>query len=292
MCTILLFVAIVVGASAQNYKGDITPIKGQQEVNLTLDFSDMWVNGTSEEAWIAEEIKDKTEEETTQWFSEWNEVLRSKAYSEFVEYFNKETKKTGMMVGVYQNAAYTINVKVIEIFTGWYGGVLSQPARLSTDISFIKTGEIIPFATITQHYSRTDFWATGKVYAWFANRISSAFRAIGKDISKSIIDFKPSSEIVISVCNMEVMGYEYIASWERARQICPDGWRLPTSEELKCMCNEKKTKKKYSALELRDSQYWTSEESTEPDKAISRTTNDGKESLKEKVDLLYVRFVR
>jgi len=88
------------------------------------------------------------------------------------------------------------------------------------------------------------------------------------------------------------MGSDNVASWERAMRICPDGWRLPTSEELKCMCEQKKTKKNNSALELGKSRYWTSDEAKKTGEAVSRTTNDCKVENGEKTDFFYVRCVR
>jgi len=283
---------VIMSVSAQSFFGDITPIKNQKEVNLVLDFSGVWVNSNPEEIWLAEEIKNKTEEEKTKWLSEWNDILRSKAYSELITSFNKEMIKSGMMVDKYPNAQFTILVQVKEIYTGWYGGRYLEPARVLAEISFIHTGESIPFASVTGHFSRTPFFGSHAVYAWFVTRISSAFSGIGKDIGKSIINFTPSSQTIISICNMEVMSYDFVASWKRAQHICPDGWRLPTSEELKCMCNQKKTKKKDSPLELLGSQYWTSDEAKDREKAITRTINDCKEISEDKNFFFYVRYVR
>ena len=89
------------------------------------------------------------------------------------------------------------------------------------------------------------------------------------------------------------MSYENVGSWNRAIYDCPDGWRLPTSEELKCMCTQKKTKKNNSALELFGYQYWTSTEiRTEPHRVITRTINDCKAETEDKFNLFYIRYVR
>ena len=286
---VLLSAATIVGASAQKMSGDISPLKGQEKVNLGIDFTGIWVNGSTEEAYIAEEIKDKTEEEKTQWLKEWNEYLRENAHTKFYTFFNKKMEKVGMIVDNFPSAEYTIYVQVKEIFIGFYSPIGGKPAGIIADINFIKSGNSIPFATITgQCANGMDFW--------YVNRIAYAFGDLGREVAKSIVAFTPiptsMSQTVISICNIEVMNNEFIASWNRAMQICPDGWRLPTSAELKCMCEEKKTKRKDSALELHESQYWTSERTKNPDKAVSRTTNDCKEEIEEKTDFLGVRYVK
>ena len=288
LLTVWLIVATVC-VSAQKISGDISPLKGQREVNVVIDFSGTWVDGYTEESYIAKEIKDKTEEEKTQWLKEWNEYLRENAYSMFISYFNKKKEKVGLLVDNAPNAEYTIYVKVKEIYVGIYSPTGTGGSKMITDISFIKTGDSIPFATITGQYSQgIDFW--------FVHRIARAFGILAWEIAKKIVNFTPTptsqTQDIISICNIEVMSNEYIASWNRAMQICPDGWQLPTSEELKCMCENKKTKRNDSALELRESQYWTSDRAKNPDKAVSRTINDCKVETEEKTDFLGVRCVR
>ena len=285
---ILLSLATVC-VSAQQISGDISPLKGQREINLVIDFTGTWVNSSPEESYIAGEIKNKTEEQKTEWLTEWNEYLRENAYAKFITFFNKKMETSGMLVGNFSNAKYTMHIQVKEIYVGWYGGVVGSSSKVITDIKFIKKGENIPFASITEQCSQgMDFW--------FINRIAYAFGDLGKKIAKSMVNFTPTptshTQDIISICNIEIMNNEFVASWNRAMQICPDGWRLPTSEELKCMCENKKTKKNNSALELRESQYWTSDRAKDPDKAVSRTINDCKVETEEKTDFLGVRCVR
>jgi len=303
LLVVLLLVVTAIGVSAQRsfipkpvdacgYFGDITPLKGQKEMNLVLDISGTWVDGSTEDAYIAEKTKDKTEEEKEKFLKEWNEYLQEKAYTEFVIHFNKEMEKVGMSVNKIPNAKYTMYIQVKEIYTGWYaGGVGMRLAEVVADIKFLKTGENTPFATIIGQYS----WGGGTIYtaAWYIDRIAKAFGPLGNHIGKNIVAFTPSSQTVISICNMEVMSYDFVASWERSKLVCPEGWRLPTSEELRCMCNEKKMKRKDSPLELKQSQYWTSDEVTKkPNKAVSRTTNDCKEEIEDKEKILHIRYVR
>ena len=292
---IVFFAAVVavfffglVSASAQNFRGDITPLKGQKEVNLVIDFTGTLVNDGTEEAYIAEEIKEKTEEEKTQWLKEWNEYLRENTHKYFVTYFNKKMEKEGMLGGKYPNAEYTICVQVKEIYVGepvMFVVNKNQYAKIIADVNFIKTGTTIPFATITEQYSYgMDFW--------FVERIARTFVDLGREIAKSIINFSPTTQTqdIISICNIEVMNNEFIGSWNRALRICPDGWRLPTTEEMKCMCKQKKTKKNDSPLELHWDQYWTSKEAKNPNKAVSIDGCD--EEIEDKTNFFGIRYVK
>ncbi|MDR0605789.1 MAG: hypothetical protein LBG80_15960 [Bacteroidales bacterium] len=71
-------------------------------------------------------------------------------------------------------------------------------------------------------------------------------------------------------CGIEIMindlPGEY--SWDAAMRACPQGWRLPTSKELECMCKSKKFIDRFYG-----EQYWSSDKKSDK-KAISRTTND------------------
>lgn len=301
LLTTLLFVTTI-GVSAQGlygpigpYKtptffGDIAQIKKQKEINLEIDFSGVWVNGTTEEKWLANETKEKTAEEKANWLSEWKEILPAKAFSGFVEFFNIEMESYGMKVGKYPNAEYTMQIQVKDIYAGFFAAIFSRPTKVIADVHFLKNGDKNPVATVISQYSYIQ-----KFYyddTWFVNRISRSFKALGDHVGKSIIAFTPTTEKIISICNLEVMNYDFMASYERAKHDCPDGWRLPTSEELKCMCNNKKTKKNNSPLELNQTQYWTGNEAKNKENAISRTTNDCKEEVEEKMSFFSVRYVK
>jgi len=75
----------------------------------------------------------------------------------------------------------------------------------------------------------------------------------------------------VSICGIEVMTIDLPGeyTWMAAMRSCPEGWRLPTSDELECLCNMKK------GISVTGKQYWSSTESRKKrGKAISRTMND------------------
>ena len=147
----VLLSIVTVCASAQNFSGDLSPLKGQKEVNVVLDWTGMLVNEQPEESHIEFSIKDKNEEEKAQWLKEWNEDMRLRSYNLLVNRWalskglNERISETGLSVGDYPNAEYTIYIKVINIDNGYALG----NAELTAEVSFIKTGESTPFATVT-----------------------------------------------------------------------------------------------------------------------------------------------
>ena len=182
-----LFVALLFAAttsvSAQKLSGDLSPLKGQKEVNVIVDFTGMTVNNQPEEAHIAFSTKDKNEEEAAQWLSEWNEKLRNDTYAKLVGDLNKATTKKGFSVGDYPNAECTIYVKVINLDPGFFAGIMGRAAIVWTEVNFVKTGEATPFASVK--YDRV-FSKWGANVAYFVSRIAASFGTLGDNIGKTI----------------------------------------------------------------------------------------------------------
>jgi hypothetical protein len=97
---------------------------------------------------------------------------------------------------------------------------------------------------------------------------------------------KPKEQVVIqvpttsiSICGLEVMEADLPGKykWSQALKACPEGWRLPTANELQCICEQKKR----VGLEFKGRQYWSSTESKKKDQAISRTINDCKQEVED-----------
>ena len=181
--TVLLSAATALSVSAQKPSGNIAPLKGQQEVNLVLDFSGTLVNGKAEDKYIEEETKDKTEEEKAQWLSEWNEKLRADAYSRLTNDFNKKMGGKFFSIGEYVNAEYTIIVKVKDITTGFFAGPFTKPSAVKSSVSFVKAGESTPFATVEYKNSCSRISST---IPYFVTRIAMSFGSLGDDLAATI----------------------------------------------------------------------------------------------------------
>jgi hypothetical protein len=94
----------------------------------------------------------------------------------------------------------------------------------------------------------------------------------------------------ILVCGVEVMVADLPGKykWSQALRVCPEGWRLPTANELQCICEQKKR----VGLEFKGKQYWSSTETKKKDQAISRTINDCKPEVEDMDKECCVRCVR
>jgi len=172
--------AITIGVSAQKLSGDISPLKGQKEVNVVIDFSGTLVNGQPEESHIAFFSRDKNEEDKAKWLKEWNEVLRNDAYASLIKHLSEGTSNKGFTVGDFPNAEFTIKVKVINISPGAH---LMKNSDVKSSVSFVKTGENTPFATV--EYKKV----MGKYSSYVANQVSRtvmAFGYLGSEIGKTI----------------------------------------------------------------------------------------------------------
>lgn len=178
----LLLIATI-GASAQKLSGNISPLKGQKEVNVVLDFSGVLVNKQSEESHIAFSTKDKTEEEKAQWLTEWNVKLRNDAYERLIVNLNKAANKKGFSVGNYPNAEYTIYVKVKNIDPGYFAGIMAKASYVWAEVDFVKTGTTAPLAT-AKYDKVLGKWSANVPY--FVTRIAMAFGYLGDSIGSTI----------------------------------------------------------------------------------------------------------
>ena len=170
---------VVGSASAQKISGSISPLKSQKEVNVVLDFSGTLVNGKSEEKYIAESTKSKNQTEKAKWMKEWNEDLRSQAYSMLTNDLNKHLKAS-FKVGNYPDAEYTMHIKVKEIKTGI---ALVTNSSVKANVRVIKKGGSVPIATVD--YKKSTSKISGNV-PYFVTRTVMSFGKLGDDIAKTV----------------------------------------------------------------------------------------------------------
>jgi len=183
MNKLLFVVALSVATtvvSAQKLSGNLSPLKGQKEVNVVIDFSGTLVNGQANESHIAYFSRGKNEEETAKWLKEWNEDMPNDSYTQLIKYLSVEAKNKGFTVGDFPSAEYTIRVTVINISPGAH---LTKNSDVKSNVSFVKTGENTPFATVEYKKTRS------KSSSWFPSQVTRtamAFGSLGSVIGKTI----------------------------------------------------------------------------------------------------------
>ena len=166
--------------SAQKLMGNISSLKGQREVNVTIDFAGTLVNNQPEESYISVNTKEKNNADRDEWLYEWYEEMPEEAYEQFVKSLNDEIKQKRITAGYFPNAEYTIHIQVNNISPG-----VSQlkASNVGLTIYFVKTGQTTSFASI--EYNR--IWATwSHLYAHHVNRICRAFSCAGMNFGKMI----------------------------------------------------------------------------------------------------------
>jgi len=174
----LLAVATVFGVSAQKLTGNLSPLKGQEQVNVVIDFSGTTVNGKAEKVFIANETRRMKEADKEKWLKEWNENLRSQAHELFAVEVNRNLKNQTFSVGNYPDAEYTINVKVLDIKPGSFMPV-SRSSALKVEVNFVgkdgKSFANIPYKTISNPGS--------SVIPVLVTRIAMSYGALGVSVA-------------------------------------------------------------------------------------------------------------
>jgi len=146
----LCAVATVFGASAQKLVGDISPLKGQQKVNVVIDFAGTTVEKKVESVYIANETRRMNAADKEKWLTDWNVTLRSQARELFITEVNNGLKNQSFLVGDFPDAGCTIVVKVLDITPGSFMPI-SKSSVLKVDVNFVgKDGKT--FATIPYKY--------------------------------------------------------------------------------------------------------------------------------------------
>lgn len=140
-----IMILAMVSVSAQKMKvesGNFDFLKGQSELNVSIDFgkATFYNEKMSEEEYIEKRIteigKDKGKAEADKWKSDWDSSKENSFIDKFIESFNKNTSIKASKNG---SAKYTLVVETTWIYPGWFGGVVTQPAKVSTSLKFIES---------------------------------------------------------------------------------------------------------------------------------------------------------
>ena len=183
--SVLLSMVMVSSASAQNFKkGSLDFLKGQDQVKLVFDFSSLTIDGDSEEAYMKERMADeKTPEDAQKWKDEWKGAHRNLFENTFTQYCNDELKAF-MVNKSYENAAYTIIVKIIDIDPGNFAGPFSNPSKLRASFKMVKTGEennVLAVLDLKKIFIRASAFNPVEYM-----RIEMGFGELGKEFGKQI----------------------------------------------------------------------------------------------------------
>jgi len=175
----LLFVLLSVatmGVSAQKFKPEPpTFLKGESQINLVFDYSQVKFNGTSQE--------DFYKKKDAKWIKEWEGKRRDSNTHAFLTYSSKWMNKINVDLDNHPDAKYTVIVKVDDCFFGAFAGPRSVPAKLQCTIDVVKTGTTDPLATVSLKVSQTGFGSPNEF-----DRVYFAFVELGTEVTGLLLD--------------------------------------------------------------------------------------------------------
>lgn len=185
--------AISAIAMAQKFKiksGDAKFLKGNETVNVVFDYSDMKLmkENYTEAEYIPkriEELNKKTEGSGEIWKKQWERSKEELWNPKFITVFNKVFSKENINTKLKQNSEspYTLIVKVKWLYPGWDAGIMKQPAKVTTQLTFVESNTKKVLCEIESIDAPGDQWGSN-----FNNetRVGEGFAKTGKTLAQRI----------------------------------------------------------------------------------------------------------
>ncbi|MCW3160976.1 hypothetical protein [Chryseobacterium oryctis] len=189
---LLMFAMISTVAIAQKIKiqsGDLKFLKGVETINVVFDYADMKLmkENYSEAEYVSrriEEVNKKTGGGDI-WKKQWERSKEEIWNPKFITIFNKVLSKEGVNTALQEkgNSVYTLQVKVKWLFPGWDAGIMKQPAKVTTQLTFIENKTKKVMCEIESVEAPGDQWGSN-----FNNetRIGEGFAKTGKTLALKI----------------------------------------------------------------------------------------------------------
>jgi hypothetical protein len=190
---LLLFISIATTTFAQNKinfeQGNFDFLKDQTEVNVQYKFENVTfqVDNYTEAQYLerrkSETLTKKDEAAWQKWIGEWNQHRESIFMNNFIDGLNAKSKK--IRFGKDLKTKYTLLVETKWVYPGWSGGMIMQPAKLSTLITFVDAGN--PSQVLAKIQMDKIEGVGSKVdYGMEYGRISAAYEKTGKELGKTV----------------------------------------------------------------------------------------------------------
>jgi len=194
--TILVFLLLMAaGASAQKMtvvEGDFKFLKDAKAVNVVFRYDDMKLlkENKTEQEYIQERSEDLNKKNPgtgDTWAKKWEGAKESVWEPNFMDLLAKTvTAKKGTVFSQgRKDAPYTLTVDATWLYPGWDAGVMKQPAKVTTLLTFTETGN--PSKVLLKIKSENapgDQWGSN-----FSNesRIGEGFEKTAKTLGMRII---------------------------------------------------------------------------------------------------------
>lgn len=190
---LLMLFAVSTVAMAQKFKiksGNAKFLKGTEVVNVIFDYSDMKLmkENYTEAEYIPrriEELNKKTEGSGDIWKKQWERSKEELWNPKFITVFNKVFAKENINTKLKENtdSPYTLVVKVKWVYPGWDAGIMKQPAKVTTQLTFIDTASKNVLCDIESEDAPGDQWGSN-----FNNetRVGEGFAKTGKTLAQRL----------------------------------------------------------------------------------------------------------
>ncbi|MFW5793123.1 MAG: hypothetical protein ACOCWC_02475 [Bacteroidota bacterium] len=187
----LLFVAVMLIASisfSQKIKlteGKLTPLKGEDIVEVQFTYDDMRVGKMTEEEYVAQKMADADEKDGDggeRWHNAWTSDRDNRFEPKFIELFNKYAKKADIFIDdARDDTKYIMIVNTYFTEPGFNVGISSKPAFVSMTVTFVeRDNPDTPIAVFDIIRAR------GSAAFDAGHRIQEAYALAGKKFGKSI----------------------------------------------------------------------------------------------------------
>ena len=179
--SLMAFVSMNLPGGIKLFSGNASILKGEKEICLKYDYSDMKVGGKTEEAYIDEKVKEKNKKEPgsgEKFKEEWFKNRTEKYQPKFEDLLNKYIADGGVSVGEkYTSAKYTIILKTTFTEPGFNIGIKSKPALINVEILIVETADntIVKSKLTMDKVPGTPVYDTGL-------RITEAYAKCGKSL--------------------------------------------------------------------------------------------------------------
>lgn len=142
----LLAAGFALQSNGQKLKqnGDLSFLKGQQQINVEFDYEGVMVGKKTEDEYVKEKIAERDEKagmgEGEKWHERWLNDRPNRYEPAFLELINKSTG-SDVTFGDFPDAQYTLRFQVTRLEPGWNIGISSHPAQIDGTAYFGETGE-------------------------------------------------------------------------------------------------------------------------------------------------------
>lgn len=193
LLSLMLVLVVSAAAMAQKIKiqsGDLKFLKGVETVNVVFDYSDMKLlkENYTEAEYIPkrmEELNKKTAGSGDIWKKQWERSKEELWNPKFIVIFNKVLSKENINTTLKENtkSPYTLMVKVKWVYPGWDAGIVKQPAKVTTQLTFVDSATKKVMCDIESTEAPGDQWGSN-----FNNetRVGEGFAKTGKTLAQKI----------------------------------------------------------------------------------------------------------